>query len=937
MGGSLCRSRRNACNAPEAMSAAGTYAEVKRNLPGWSVARDTPRPAKKQGWECPTPTVQDWEDYKKWKEEQEKKDELPAATQIFLADSSLLFYQDPDVELPWIHRLKCELPRRLGRLSGDLPVKASYIGFGTNDEPDFYELFKQAMAQIGVVLCRQIHNPPNRFELAHLEQSDVILVGGGDRKRLWETLGTDLGGNAVAEHVRWRYLSGAVVIAVGEAMSLLGEKSWYTQGNGKTVVPYTGWKLFPHIVAPDMQDDDLEELVEQLGGAGVVILGVYAGGGMIFNSDGLVEPARHMVQEYRWDWKTSSVKRALLMGPPRSTGLICPLYAAMKRDQDQGEDDTQADVWAFALTTDEEHEEEQLFEQFDPHSTWLTPEAHADVERLKAQGNEAFKTGKADLAGLNYEQAMVLLKSSARRRGELEEEVRRQLDELDAPKQRPGRQLLPSEKRQQAAKKDLGCKEDYRASNLLSALLLNVCACHLLAHEQDQGKEDSRAKANSGEDNDKSSAVDGSVSTEAATSTVLVEVRDNLVAAFRAANQALSLSGGRSAKAWYRRGCVFERMRDPRNAVRDFEEALLRAPGDKAISVRRDIAQEAASKVAENMYYARHKELDAQEQRVKVEVRNCFALRGSFGDSYDDQRHEFAVAQPLARLVDGTLEEVDGSLHLTPAGPQATRADAPYFHPHALWTWETLVQRGGGLQLLQLEDVDLGSGPLEWVCKGLRSHSEIRTLRFTGTHIGSAGAKMLRNVLAQSVSLTEVALDGCALHDAGLAEIAEGLRENSGPLEALSLRRNYFTARRIGKLAEALCQNRDDGALSSLNLTALDLSENPLGVAGAKEIARVIGSEEHRLRTICLKDCLMDVAAFWRLVGNLNDARPLSQLDLRCNPIGAGTRRIWKATMGPTIRCEVMMSERPMKALKERQQQDEEDSTSGFPLPRRWV
>ena len=46
------------------------------------------------------------------------------------------------------------------------------------------------------------------FELAHLEQSDLVLVDGGDRRRLWETLGTDLGASEVAEHVKWRYLQG---------------------------------------------------------------------------------------------------------------------------------------------------------------------------------------------------------------------------------------------------------------------------------------------------------------------------------------------------------------------------------------------------------------------------------------------------------------------------------------------------------------------------------------------------------------------------------------------------------------------------------------------------------------------------------------------------------------------------------------------------------
>ena len=42
--------------------------------------------------------------------------------------------------------------------------------------------------------------------------------------------------------------------------------------------------------------------------------------------------------------------------------------------------------------------------------------------------------------------------------------------------------------------------------------------------------------------------------------------------------------------------------------------------------------------------------------------------------------------------------------------------------------WEFLVQRSVGLRLLCIEDVDLGSGPLEWLCKGLRTHQVGRTM-----------------------------------------------------------------------------------------------------------------------------------------------------------------------------------------------------------------
>lgn len=867
--------------------------------------------------------MEDWEDYKKWKEGQGRKDELPAAPQVFLADTSLLFYQDPDVQLPWIHRLKCELPRRVGRLSGDLPVKASFIGFGVPDSTQQYDEFKRAMAQIGIVLCRQIHHPPSRFEIAHLEQSDLVMVSGGDRRRLWETLGTDIGSSAVAEHVKWRYLQGAVVVAVGEAMSLLGDKSWYGLGAGKPAVPFTGWKIFPHTVASEEEDADLEDMVEHLGGAGVVIFGLHKGCGMIFNRDGLVEPVGGMMQEYRWDWQTKSVKRAILLGPPRSTGLICPLYAAMQREGGEADQDETADVWAYALTQEEEHEEEHFAEQFDVHNCWLSPDALREVEVLKAEGNEAFKSGKADVAGLKYEQARVQLQSSAKPWSELTKDTQKQLASLTHTDTST---TLPSEMQLKATKGFVGKKDDYRATTVLLSLLLNLSVCHLLAFEQDQQRRDKLLSAVADPHDVANSAA------EPSRETTIVQVRNNLVAAFRAANEALRISGARSAKAWYRRGCAFQQMRDPRNAFRDFEEALLRAPGDKGISNKRDEVREPAGVVAENMYYARHKELDAEAARLDLPTRRHLFLRGAFGDAFADDLRQFAVAQPLAWVIPGTMQEVDGKPSILLDELTAHTPAGPHLHPHALWTWEYIVQTAKNLQILQIEDIDLGSGPLEWLCKGLRAHREVRVLRLIGVHVGPAGAKMLRNVVAQSKSLVEVAFDACGLLDAGLCDIASGLAENSGPLEMISLRRNCITCKRVGSLAAALCQEE-----RTLEVTALDLSGNPLGVEGAKEIARILAADGQKLRQLTLQDCALDLAAFWRIVGKLDDNKPLTRLDLRCNPIGRGTRRCWRSTMGPTLRCEVQLSNHPLKARKEALAEIEDADLQQYPLPSRWI
>lgn len=888
------------------MTAAATAVpEVKRSLPGWSLARDSPRPAKKQGWQCPVPTVEDWADYKAWKEQQERKDELPPATQVFLADTGLLSYQDPDVKLPWIHRLKCELPRRAGRLAGDLPVKASYVAFGAEDNgASTYEAFKGFMAEIGVVLCRRIQNPPTRFELAHLEQSDLIFVADGDRYRLWRELGTDLAGNTVAEYIKWRYLQGALVVAVGAAMSLLGEKSWYVSKD--TPIPFTGWKIFPHIVAPEQEGQDLEDLVMSLGGAKIVILGISQGAGMVFNKDGLVEPVRSWMSEYRWDYRDDSVKTALLIGPPRGTGLLCPLYTAMK-ETGLGDDEA-IDVFSFCLTQEEEAEEERLIEAFDTNSLWLGVVDKATINELKEQGNEAFKAGRVDAAGISYGQAVTLAKSHAKHWSEMDDEARREL--ADVTEDGTGKQW----------------KDDHRLSSVLVPLLLNVCVSRLKAYEQDHKKITPALDMPSDEKEQQSDA-------PMETSTMLVEIRDNLVEAFRAANDALRISGGQLAKAWYRRACVFEKMSDPRNAVLDLEESLRRAPGDKTVIKKRDEMMASAGQVAENMYYARHKELDAQQNRLKLDSCRALYLRGAMDDVYKDDAgyYSFSRAQPLARVVEGKLQELDGLPEFEPRDG-GNDARLPYLHSHALWTWEFLVQRAQDMQLLEIHDVDLGSGPLEWLCKGLRSHKEVKTLRLVGVHLGTAGAKMLRNVFAQNTSLFNVALDKCAIHDMGLDDIATGLGECTGPLESLSLRGNYLTSRKVPKLTQALLT--PEGGLS---LAQLDLSENPISALGAKELASFVGAEGLQLRTLRLQDCNLDIAAFWRLVGNLRDDNGLSTLDLRRNPIGRGTRRCWRGQMGPTLRCEVVLSDHPLKARKESQVANAEDSACSVPLPRHWV
>ena len=62
-------------------------------------------------------------------------------------------------------------------------IKASYIGFGTDDAVEFYDMFVEAMKAIGIYDCMQItagdiKTEPTKPMLAHLERSDVVRCPG---------------------------------------------------------------------------------------------------------------------------------------------------------------------------------------------------------------------------------------------------------------------------------------------------------------------------------------------------------------------------------------------------------------------------------------------------------------------------------------------------------------------------------------------------------------------------------------------------------------------------------------------------------------------------------------------------------------------------------------------------------------------------------------
>eukprot|EP00397_Hematodinium_sp_SG-2012_P045810 GEMP01051576.1.p1 GENE.GEMP01051576.1~~GEMP01051576.1.p1 ORF type:complete len:435 (+),score=96.96 GEMP01051576.1:112-1416(+) len=354
--------------------------DIQRNVVGFSTPGSGPVSAQQMGWTCPAPSINDWEDYKKWKADQAKMETLPCAPQVFFTDWDLLFHTEPDIDMKWSMRLKCEIRRKVDCVGREIPVKASYISCQENDN---FGKFEELMGDIRISAFRRIKiDNVTKFALAHIEQSDLIVIDGCgvDRKTLWETFCHQ---GSLAEAVKWRYYCGTTIVSMGNAMGLLGQTSWYRH-EGRCI-PHEGWKTFPLSVTHD-DAEDLEDIMENhiCVKPGAVVFALSKGGGMIFNTDGLLEPLRHCVMEYRYCWKSECVKRAVLFPPPRSTGLLCPLYGAQLHEGDTCLEGAPPCV----LTPGEEAEEEIL---------WIREKGRVFLPRVaeftnaKDRGNAAFK------------------------------------------------------------------------------------------------------------------------------------------------------------------------------------------------------------------------------------------------------------------------------------------------------------------------------------------------------------------------------------------------------------------------------------------------------------------------------------------------------------------------------------------------------------------
>ena len=148
------------------------------------------------------------------------------------------------------------------------------------------------MESMGISDCRLVPSQPSREDTAFLEDADLIVLSGGDVERGWQVFEQ----NGFKELLpRLRY-DGAVLMGVSAGAIQLGLGHLSNAAQPK---PLDMFRFAPFYVgAHDEENDwwDLRALVN-LSQADTRAIGIPAGGGAVYQSDGTLEPIRKHLTE----------------------------------------------------------------------------------------------------------------------------------------------------------------------------------------------------------------------------------------------------------------------------------------------------------------------------------------------------------------------------------------------------------------------------------------------------------------------------------------------------------------------------------------------------------------------------------------------------------------------------------------------------------------
>jgi len=200
-----------------------------------------------------------------------------------LADSQLLFWKDGN-------RLFLERIRE--QLDSSNPTVA-YIGASNGDNPEFYSIFQAAMAGIDLHSCCLIPSSPSEKDKAFLASANLVLLAGGDVEHGWKVFEQ----NGFKDLIAQKRYDGAVLVGISAGAAQIGRGTLLQAATMKELPLF---QLAPFYVGAHQEQSewwDLRALVN-LAGNGARGLGIPAGGGMIYTSEGSLEPIRKGLIEF---------------------------------------------------------------------------------------------------------------------------------------------------------------------------------------------------------------------------------------------------------------------------------------------------------------------------------------------------------------------------------------------------------------------------------------------------------------------------------------------------------------------------------------------------------------------------------------------------------------------------------------------------------------
>ncbi len=204
-----------------------------------------------------------------------------------LADSQLLFLKEE--ERLFTERIREDL---------DSPEpKAAYLGASNGDEPTFYSIFEAAMELIGISERRMIPARPSNDDLAFLQSADLVLLAGGNVEQGWRAFEQ----NGVKELISRRRYDGVVLVGISAGAVQLGLGAMVEPVAESSAVKRSDLFRFApfYIGAHEEQEEwwNLKLLVNssQVDARGI---GIPAGGGAVYSSDGSLEPIRKPLIEF---------------------------------------------------------------------------------------------------------------------------------------------------------------------------------------------------------------------------------------------------------------------------------------------------------------------------------------------------------------------------------------------------------------------------------------------------------------------------------------------------------------------------------------------------------------------------------------------------------------------------------------------------------------